>query len=288
MDKNKNYFTGIYLKHQNESYSIAFIPSIHCNKENSYAMIQVISDDFTREYYFDQYDISDHEMTFFIGGNVFSKEGIYVDLTNEEGRIHGHLFYDDAIYPDHDIMGFFQYLPNMECSHRVISLQHRIHGTLLIDDQKIDFNEGKGYIEGDRGNAFPKRYLWTQCLFQSNSIMISAATIPYLKLHFNGCIALILYQGRQYRLATYKGAKIAVFQKDCIVIKQGKYTLKARHINKFDRSFLLKAPTMNGMMQRKIAESISTNVYYEFSIHDKIVLSFLSNRASFEYSDTEI
>lgn len=282
MSKHKPYFEGFYLKHQNEELSIAFIPSIHQSEAESYAMIQVITNDFTREFKYPISDASVVDTTFMIENNVFSKEGIYLELVNEEGSIHGRLFYDEMVEPNKDIMGIFKYLPNMECSHGVISMLHKIRGSLIIDEREIDFSNGYGYIEKDSGTSFPKRYLWTHCIFNNISIMMATATIPYLKLQFTGCISNILYKGKQYQLATYKGARILAFNKDSLIIKQGKYKLKARLI-KYDEQ-ILKAPKQ-ASMQRRIAESIVCHVYYEFSKNDKILFSFVSNQASFEYSD---
>lgn len=284
MNKHKQhtYFEGFYLKHQNEKMSIAFIPSIHITNGEGYALIQVIANDFTSVFRFDLYDALIVDTTIMIGKNVFSKEGIYVDLKNDDTHIIGRLFYDNIISLNKDIMGFFKYLPKMECSHGVISIHHKTRGSLIINEQEINFNNGCGYIEKDFGISFPKRYLWTHCIFKNISIMISVANIPYLGMHFDGCISIILYKGKQYRLATYKGAKIISFKNDEVILKQGKYTLKAKLI-KYDVQ-ILKAP-QNGQMNREIMESIACHVYYEFCKNQTILFSFVSNQASFEYSD---
>lgn len=283
MNKKKQaYFEGFYFKHQSDKMTIAFIPSIHINDDETYALIQVIANNFTSSYRFDLYDALIVDTTIMIEKNVFSKEGIYIDLKNDDFHIKGRLFYDNVISPNNDIMGIFKYLPKMECSHGVISITHKLRGSLLINNQEIDFNDGYGYIEKDSGRSFPSRYLWTQCLFQNISVMMSVANIPYLGMHFNGCISIILYKGKQYRLATYKGAKIISFKKDEVILKQGKYKLKAKLI-KYDAQ-ILKAP-QNGQMNRDIMESINCHVYYEFSKDNHIVFSFVSNQASFEYSN---
>ena len=54
-------------------------------------------------------------------------------------------------------MGPFSYLPLMECYHGILSMDHNISGSIDYNDQTIDFNEGRGYIEKDYGKSFSKR-----------------------------------------------------------------------------------------------------------------------------------
>lgn len=53
------------------------------------------------------------------------------------------------------IMGWYAWVPTMECYHGVVSLDHAISGKLMIEDQAHDFNGGRGYIEKDWGKSFP-------------------------------------------------------------------------------------------------------------------------------------
>jgi hypothetical protein len=81
------------------------------------------------------------------------------------------------------IMGWYAWVPFMECYHGVVSLDHAIYGSLTIDGRQIDFSGGRGYIEKDWGHSFPEAYIW----FQSNhfarpgtSLTASIAIIPWL------------------------------------------------------------------------------------------------------------
>ena len=53
-------------------------------------------------------------------------------------------------------MGWYGYLPTMECFHGILSIDHKLKGALSIDDKKISFNNGRGYIEKDWGRNFPQ------------------------------------------------------------------------------------------------------------------------------------
>ena len=82
---------------------------------------------------------------------------------------------------------------------------------VLVFEVPALFSNGSGYIETDRGHSFPRKYLWTQCLWDGpkcGSLMLAIATIPLPVGGFTGCICSIFYGVREYRLATYRGVKI--------------------------------------------------------------------------------
>lgn len=63
-----------------------------------------------------------------------------------------------------DVMGWFAWLPGMECRHGVLSLSSTVHGNLSIASTKnndgsslhdVDFDDGEAYIEKDWGSTFP-------------------------------------------------------------------------------------------------------------------------------------
>ena len=163
-------------------------------------------------------------------------------------------------------MGPFQFLPKMECSHGVISMAHRLDGQLILNGDVMDFSGGLGYIETDRGRSFPSAYLWTQCAWQDsqcNSIMLSVATIPLPIGSFRGCICAVMYHGQEYRLATYRGAKIEQWSGNGAIVRQGRYCLIVELLE--ERGCPLRAP-VNGNMRRTIHESLCAKMHYVFTI----------------------
>ncbi len=127
--------------------------------------------------------------------------------------------------------GRSRFAPGMECRHRVLSLGHSLSGRLRLNGRTCRLDGGTGYIEGDRGRSFPERYTWTQCnTFASRTagVMLSAATIPYLGLHFTGCLASPRWdQGREIRLATYTGAGSLCVEPGRVVLERGGTRLEA-------------------------------------------------------------
>lgn len=177
-------------------------------------------------------------------------------------------------------MGPFKFVPFMQCRHSVYSMKHKIKGQITVNGQRYIFNSGVGYIEGDGGSSFPNRYIWTQCCFKQGSIMLSVADIPILGFHFTGIIGVVLLNGKEYRIATYLGAKVKYVGNNTVSIKQGNYQLTATLVEK--NSHPLYAPE-NGKMSRTIYENASCKASYRFSYKGKILSEFTSSRASFEY-----
>ncbi len=128
--------------------------------------------------------------------------------------------------------------------------------------------------------SFPKRYIWTQCCFENGSLMLSVADIPILGFHFTGIIGVILLNGKEYRIATYLGARIKRIGKNAVTVKQGAYEFTAELLNK--NAHPLFAPT-NGDMSRTIHESASCKAHYRFLHKNNVLCDFISEKASFEF-----
>ncbi len=109
------------------------------------------------------------------------------------------------------------------------SMRHEVRGRVEVNGKLFDFSRGVGYWEGDRGRSFPKEYAWTQCLFKGGSLMLSVADIPMAKMHFTGIIGVVLWKGREYRLATYLGARVVVNRNGMLRIVQGDQGGYSRH-----------------------------------------------------------
>lgn len=276
----KEYFCGWYIKCQGSCRTVAFIPAYHISGGVKTCSLQIITDD--RSWYVDypieQFHMDEKGVT--IGPNVFTKQGCKLDIHIPELTITGELTFGEFTPLAYDIMGPFQYVPFLQCRHSVFSMKHRVRGELWINGESWKLAVGECYIEGDRGCSFPREYLWTQCSNPWGSIMLSVADIPFCGLHFNGVICAIHYRGREYRLATYLGAKAVRIQNGEVIIRQGRKTLTVRRMQ--DRGKPLAAP-VGGDMKRTIRESPSCRVFYHYQEKGKTVFKFISEVASFEY-----
>jgi len=275
--KSKNYFEGWYFKLADESGGnlFAVIPGISYGqfKEDAHAFIQVLDSSNYNTYYF-RYDISQFEYSktdfnICIGDNTFDRNKIYLNLKQGEFRVRGMLkFYDIIPFPkttfNPGIMGPFSFIPFMECYHDIINIQHRVEGSLIVDDNEIDFTNGNGYIEKDWGKSFPEWWIWVQSNHfeeKNISMMFSIAKIPFLNKHFTGFTSFLRINKKLYRFATYTGAQIRHLE--CrkgnikILVSDKRYSMTIS--GEYDENGVLKAPK-NGFMYREINESISSNV----------------------------
>ena len=284
-NKSGPYFEGWYFKCQTQDgQSLALIPAFHIseNVEQSVS-IQVVTD--KQAWYLDYpasaFAASQDSLYVAIGENRFSEAGLHLNVEQKGLSLHGKVEFGPLRMLKSDIMGPFLWFANMECAHSVLSMQHRLRGQLEINGSTLDFNGGIGYIEADRGRSFPTTYLWTQCLWDNCSLMLSIATIPLGKLHFTGCICAIVSDGKEYRLATYRGVKISNWSSKGASLCQGKYRLEVELLEQKPQP--LRAPS-DGNMSRTIHESLCARVRYHFWQGDRLLFDHTDDSASFEYA----
>lgn len=277
---NIGYFKGWYFKCSTQDKTIAFIPAYHYSNNKKSASLQIITDDKALNIPFGTLEYSEKPLCVKIGNCIFSHEGIMLDFKDDRLTLEGKLSFKKLSPIHYDIMGPFKYVPFMQCRHSVFSMSHKINGEIKVNDQLYNFENGIGYIEGDCGRSFPKKYIWTQCCFENNSLMLSVADIPFLGIHFTGIIGVVFLNGKEYRIATYLGAKIKQVDKDTVTVKQGSFELNAELIKKNAQP--LAAPS-NGDMCRTIHESASCEAYYRFCYKNKVLCEFTTDKASFEF-----
>ena len=282
------YFEGWYFKHQNpQGQTLALIPAFHIDREGRRtASLQIISRDqaWWLEYPQAQLQVSRQPFQAQVGLSSFGSQGIDLHIQQDGFSLNGALRYGSFTTLRSDIMGPFRFFAGMQCAHGVISMGHSLEGALELNGECLDFSGGTGYIETDRGRSFPSKYLWTQCVWggpERSSLMLAIAAIPLPVGGFTGCICSVLYHGQEYRLATYRGAKIEKWSPSGAVIRQGQYRLEVELLN--EQRQALRAP-VEGRMERTIHESLCAEVRYRFWHGDNLSLQHTDSNASFEYS----
>jgi hypothetical protein len=223
--KSRDFFEGWYFKLVSASREAryAIIPGIFFDDHNSrgsHAFIQVLDGmrahaTYTR-FPLDAFTAARDVFDIQIGPNRFRADEITLDIHTPERQISGTLRFSGLTHwpvtlTAPGIMGWYAYLPFMECYHGIVSLDHAISGSLTIDGEPVDFSGGRGYAEKDWGRAFPGAYIWTQSnhfAAPGTCLTASVATIPWLGSEFRGYIVGLLHGGTLYRFATYTGAQI--------------------------------------------------------------------------------
>lgn len=265
-------FEGWYFKHQKGDDTMAFIPG----RAESGAFIQLISQEGAQQ--FDVSNLIASADMIRADRCWFSRQGCHIELPGVSGEI----TYGPFAPLGSDIMGPFRFFP-MECRHGVLSMVHSLQGSVKMDGHLHNFDGGLGYAEKDSGTSFPRSYLWMQCndFQKSCSIMISIAHIPFCGSSFRGCICAILYQGREYRLATYRGVKIQAFTPEHICLSQGSILLEL-DMAPTHAGHALRAP-QGGKMSSTIRESCNVHLRARLWKRGKIILDLQSDHAAYEF-----
>ncbi len=276
--KNTHYFEGWYYKQVSgdEGVTLSFIPGISYNDEDPHAFIQCIYKDrnnhhqtFYFRYVLEAFHYKEHPFEVRIGKCFFSKETMHIHLEQEGMTIEGTIRFGPLkdlkrtlISPN--IMGYFNYIPQLECRHEVVSMTHWLEGYIQMGEEIIDFTYGKGYIEKDWGQSFPEKYLWIQTNHfpkEDMSFCCSIATVPVFGTTIEGFFANLVIGDEQYRFATYNGSKVIILPYDGeqfrILMKNKKYTLKIR--GRLTQGEALVAPS-NGRMSYTIREALTTRI----------------------------
>lgn len=269
-------FSGTYYKHQKGGQAAALI----AGKTADHAFIQVITN--TVSHYF-RYPLWAYKSgkAVEIGTNVFSEAGIKVRIKQKGVSISGELQYHGLTPLRYDIMGPFMLLP-MQCRHKITSLHHRLTGSMSVCGETMDFTGGTGYIEGDSGSSFPEHYSWLQCnaFPEKACVTVSVADIPFLGMHFPGCICVVHCKGTEYRLATYLGAKILCRDEKRIRLVQGRLRLEIDIEAGAEHTLIAPA---KGQMSRQIREQIVCGARFRFLKNGQMLFDAYSKYASFEY-----
>ena len=280
--KRKNYFEGWYFKHvsADRSQVWSFIPGISLSKGKAHSFIQTINgisgETQVHEYTVEDFDASSRELNIQVGSSGFSTGGMSLELINDSQSISGTISYGSMDpYPstlfNPGIMGWYSFVPFMECKHGVVSMQHSLSGSLEMNGKEVDFEGGSGYIEKDWGTSFPESWIWLHCntfLNSKTSFTFSVAKIPWLGSYFIGFISYLRLEDRIINFSTWSKARIEKLSYSentvHLILYNKEYNLEvtAQH----HLSGQLKAP-VRGSMERYIKESVDADI--ELALKDQ-------------------
>lgn len=278
----KPYYEGWYLKQQQGREFLAVIPG----RAQDHSFIQVITQQrsfylpFPLEAYARSRTEGPNEQMR-IADNLFSPQGMHLNIVSPDVQLYGDIHYDRPHPLRYDIMGPFALLP-METQHTVFSMRHAAQGRVVLDGRELRFQNGIGYMEGDRGHSFPRGYTWIQSIDFSTdaSVMLAVAEIPLGFIRFSGCIGVVLLHEHEYRFATYLGVRIQQATKSIIEITQRGMRLSIEVLDA--EGHQLQAP-VQGAMNRPIRESPAVPARFLFTNNGTTLLDEISPCTSFEH-----
>ena len=277
--KSKRYFEGWYFKVVNadETKALAFIPGIAMDKTGTQQAFIQVMDGKKRNAEYHKFNAQDFQpqkgiFELKIRQNYFSNEVLRLDLPNAKGQLN---FHNLTPWPNHfyspGIMGPYSFVPFMECYHGILSMDHSIEGQLMLDGEEIDFTNGRGYMEKDWGQSFPKAYFWLQSNHFSHpgiSLKASVANIPWMGSSFIGFIAGIWLHDHLIQFTTYNGSKLiksfADHQEVKLIFENRKYRLEI--IAHREKATKLASP-ISGIMDGRIEESMTSLI--DVNLYDK-------------------
>ncbi len=272
--KTRDYFEGWYVKliSADRQHRFAVIPGLFRGSDgSSEAFVQVL-DGLTGQSWYHEYDAADFHadpsnFDVRVGPNHFTDRGVVLDLPS----LHGEVAFEGGIAPwpvtvaSPGIMGWFAWIPTMECYHGLVSFNHVLSGQLTHEHTSMDFSGGRGYIEKDWGQAFPSGYVWMQSNhFPTAEVSLSAsiAIIPWRKSAFRGFIVGLWRNGELTKFATYTGAKTRSLEIDDNEVR---WSLASRSGLRLDLTAdrvdggLLHAP-IRTEMHRRVEETLNSSV----------------------------
>gem|GEM_PF-2942222 len=148
--KSKSYFEGWYFKLAVADRVLAIISGISLGNDTQvrHAFIQVFSSTEQKSWYvtypFDVFSASPKKLDITIAGNRFSTDSIRLDIDSEDLQLHG-VVQQRNIHPypttlrAPGIMGWYAYVPFMECFHGVVSMTHSLSGAVEMNGRELDF-----------------------------------------------------------------------------------------------------------------------------------------------------
>lgn len=260
----KNYFFGKYYKFvANDGFSFALIDSY----SDEGKLKQIITNN-------GGFALKNLESV-----EILNEKEFKFSVNESNLKIEGTLFIEGLHPLKKNAMGPFKIF-SMQCSHDVYSMYHNVKGKLVVNGVEHNFDDGVGYIEGDKGRSFPEKYIWYNSVGKDYGVTVAVATIPFGLIHFTGILCFINYKGKEYRMCTYNFAKLVNHNKEDIIIKKGKYTIEIKLNTTGGHD--LKAPEI-GKMSRMIKENVSVPTSFVFKRKDQIILEAKDDYSSMEY-----
>lgn len=300
-------FEGWYVKvvSSDHQHRWAFIPGIFRGLDGTdEAFVQVLDGATGRSWYHtypasefvaaaDRFDVR-------VGPNEFTEHTISVQVPGVTGRL-GIL---DGFDPwpvswlSPGVMGWYAWVPDMQCYHGVCSFGHDLTGSLVIEGAEVDFTDGRGYVEKDWGEAFPAGYLWLHSNSfptRSASLMASLALIPWRGRQFRGFICGLRVDDELYKFATYTGARTEHLSVDDEHVRwtvRGK-ALPGRTPTRLELTAeraaggLLHAP-IRTEMHRRVEETLNARVHVRLTRGEQVLFDETGECAGLEvHGDTD-
>ena len=293
--RKKSYFEGWYFKMVSKDESLAFslIPGISMDVNGkSHSFIQMIDGTEGKTFYesfpSDQFETGDDRFFVKIGDNYFDNQELRIQLPQISGNVR---ILNPVPWPGElgapGVMGWYSFVPMMQCYHGVVSMNHDLEGTVEYNGRTYDLNGGLGYIEKDWGSSFPRCWIWMQTnhfnnLNRETSFMASVAHIPWMGSYFIGFLVAFWLDDHLYRFTTYNGSRMrSAMDDEHVYLMFTRKNWKLKITATKGHTGELVSPIV-GEMTGKVSESIAANVQLELYEDDRLIYEGAGRNAGLE------
>ncbi len=298
--RRRKYFEGWYFKVviPDEQVALAFIPGVSYDEAGTgHSFLQVL-DGVAATSSYHRYAIADfrsatNRFSVQIGPHTFAGDrlrvtlpALQVDLTLTDL----HRWPVRPLAPG--VMGWYGFIPGMQCYHGLVSLHHRLSGTIRRGGRLVKVTSGVGYTEKDWGRGFPDAWIWGQSNHLSEttepaSLMFSVASIPWLGSSFRGFLCTLLLKGKLYTFTTWTNASVAVS------IEKVKKIVTVTFSDRHHQMSIVGHPApggnlaspIGGAMTGKINESLQAELEVSLSKNGREVYRGIAGWAGLEVSE---
>lgn len=276
-----NKFEGWYFKVGSDDAAFAFIPGIFHgdSKMGPHAFLQIL-DGASAAYDYvmlpaRSFKAAPDRLELDAGGSSFSFSGVRINAESKLGRLEAVLSFGNTMKwrdsaGSHRSMGFYNFLPFMECYSQVCAMDMDVSGFVSLGGKRREFKNGKGYIEKNWGRQFPLSWLWVQCNCFSRpraSLSASVGHIPFLLGSFKGFLVGLQTGGSFYEFTSMNKSRLAV--KDSgrdkeIQIRNASHRLEIATFTSEDAFMLCNGPK-DGRMAPLVKETLTARVHVRLS-----------------------
>ena len=292
--KKRSFFEGWYIKlvDRTGKRSIAFIPGISMDANGSQiAFLQIMDGTKSQSHFFefpaDQFVPDSQRFQIRLGENTFSDREITLNTADWKG----HITFDNPVrWPSKrlspGVMGWYSFVPFMQCYHGVVSMDHSLKGNIRIAGEEVDFTGGRGYIEKDWGRSFPRAWVWMQTnhfpKMDGTSVMFSIAHIPWLGSYFIGFLCGIYVNGTLHIFTTYNRSSARLKILDHGVLVEIKKGIKLLHLEIHQAPGADLRSPISGAMLGKVNESMQASVDVKLQDGSSVIFQGRGEHAGFE------
>ena len=245
------------------------------------------------------YDLSElitskYEMDFSFGENSFSEKGINISVDQKGLKGSGNIRFSEFMkYPSkglrRNLMEYFSFLPFQHIYYAIISMQHKINGSVSINGQTLNFDNGTGFIEKTWGKYYPESWLYVGCntfTLPDTFFVMTASTINLVFTKMLSNIGYFYHKGELINVSFYTKARFTKFDHQGKVlffeITKEKHRIEISLIPRNKGKIKIPSATDN----RYVSESADSTLHLNYFVNNELILSTEGEHAEFDFVES--